>query len=245
MLARGKRICAIVAIALTFALPVLSQESEHHVVTTEILEELQALREDLDSFLVPANIFGRWEPKAACTYDGDIPLQFLRPPTYVFIEQHGNAFVGYIEEKGKGSVSIFEGTIRGNHLDYHRVIHTGDLRIAANPDPSELFPTDPEWMWLTGVAMGVGTITNYDVEDLNGRPLLTYDGDPLGPNLDRIGAITSIPSTIHITEGIEISRSRSKFDPDIFVHTTEIERFVVACDLEWHRISPATPDVLD
>lgn len=234
------RICAIVAIALTSALPVLSQESEHHVVTTEILEEileeLQALREDSDSFLVPPNISGRWESGApACGSGmaampgeiGDIPIEFVSPPSYVIIRQSGNAFVGieeegfFSEESGSSSfVGTFEGTIRGNHLNYHRVIHTGDIIIATEPDDLGF---DTEWIWEVGTAMGVGTITTTP--------------DPYG---DIFLPLTPVPNTVLITEGIEVSRSRSEFDPDTFIHTHKTEHLAVSCSITWHRRPPET-----
>ena len=78
----------IFAILSTFivlsAQPSFAQESEHHSATAEIWEELQALRDDMDSFVVSSDIFGRWESKGqACERGEEIPIEFLAPSPYV------------------------------------------------------------------------------------------------------------------------------------------------------------------
>ena len=99
-----------------FAFVVLSvqvtfpHESEHHSVSADILEELQALREDMDSFVVPRNVSGYWRFV-------DCERQFLVEHMGVLrIKQRGNYL---LVESNDGT--FFSGEIRGDHMRFTSV----------------------------------------------------------------------------------------------------------------------------
>ena len=116
-----------------FALPAIAQDAG----LPAILEELRSLRDDLNAFLIPADVSGAWQnDNYAC--DGNMPQALLRvvedagADISIQIRQYGN---NLIFESGIGGVVTFSpGLVRGDQVFATREIETtsGYVEILGN-----------------------------------------------------------------------------------------------------------------
>ena len=117
---------SIIAIAAFLSMAVLVQPSfPHDTSTTEILEELRALREDVNAFLVPADISGSWELGDDVNCSGNLPgwleraLQDAESDDTFSIKQYGN-HITMDRTQTDGSITSFPGIIRGDYIRLER-----------------------------------------------------------------------------------------------------------------------------
>lgn len=101
----------------------------HDTDTARILRELRELREDLDAFLIPADISGRWQFDNDASCSGNLPEwieQVISDAASASensfrIGQYGNHLT-FDEMRADGRTVSFSGTIRGDYVRLERDI---------------------------------------------------------------------------------------------------------------------------
>ena len=99
----------------------------HDTDTAEILRELRELREDLDAFLIPADVSGSWQLDNDASCSGNLPEwieQALRDAASASentfrLRQYGN-HLAFDERREDGRTVSFPGTIRGDYIRLER-----------------------------------------------------------------------------------------------------------------------------
>lgn len=110
----------LLVLLLTICLPVQMALS-HETDTSEILRELQTLRDDLNTYVIPAAVNGLWQQTATPTCSGNFPgwvEQILEDAGYsdqFRIKQSGNHLVQEITSTAAGR-EYGVGVIHGDHL---------------------------------------------------------------------------------------------------------------------------------
>lgn len=124
------RTIPIIGIAAILSVILLAQPSfPHDTGTTEILEELRSLRDDLEAFIVPADVSGRWQFGNDVSCSGNLPewaKQALEDADAEFedtfrIRQYGNHF-SMDRAHADGRVASLPGIIRGDYMRLERII---------------------------------------------------------------------------------------------------------------------------
>ena len=120
--------CTLCIMLLVLAVMSAQNAFSHDTGTTEILEELRALRQDLDAFVVPADVAGRWQVHGKrCS--GDMPAwiqQILEENDNdtARIRQYGNHLV--MESTTENGTEVYAGIIRGDYMNFEREIFVAD-----------------------------------------------------------------------------------------------------------------------
>ena len=145
------RIVASVVLLALLSVSALAHDTDHHAVTEEILEELQALRDDFDALLgssgvddgvggvgifVGVDLSGTWEVSAYRRCTGNLPRRVLSdwehtPYVELEITQHGNqvAVAQYAGRWLPRFVQSYTGTIFGKTFQYAYDDVTDTVRI--------------------------------------------------------------------------------------------------------------------
>ena len=123
----GLSVALAVLIALSVC-PSFAHDTGHHADTVEILRELQTLREDLNAFLIPAGISGRWQIYDETCF-GYLPtwieeLLDDNDDDTVRITQYGNHLV--VETVSGNGTDVYAGIIRGDYINFEREIFLAD-----------------------------------------------------------------------------------------------------------------------
>ena len=101
----------------------------HDTDTARILRELRELREDLDAFLIPADVSGRWQFDNDASCSGNLPEWIVQAITDAAsasensfrLGQYGN-HLAFDEKRADGRTVSFSGTIRGDYIRLERDI---------------------------------------------------------------------------------------------------------------------------